>query len=476
MRLFITMLGAASAVTNGTVVRPARVVISAGDSGGHSAFMYAPVVETLRAGFLHATPHVRIQSAVGSSGASDSQWAAQQQLRRGDVYVHVGPWGHEMVPWHDLKRRGVVAVYYQTEPVANCYGALQNASPEPQEIWDFAWQNLDACARQLRRLGDNITLRYVPPGFIAAPVPEAAAWPAAPRLLFMGYPFYKSGRGRCYAMLQRALGERLNATWSLWSAATLDAWWAAEGQRAAHVHLHKHCGNGEQPPAVFRLSPLLSRGALVVSERCYERDEAEYAGLVHFAELNDIAGAFERVAKPPRPAAAVDALAAAFRSRFAPRRLFERAGVYELMRQTAAEASAPAPAAPPYAGRPGFCGTTPSAEGDCARGEMGSVALHALTRQRGMQQCAAFCRQCARCRFVSLSVRHRDCSWFYACDVQRLAGRHHSSRERNVWGFRTLSRDELLATALPPGLFDSLNGSEGRPRRSRRQRRHVRPI
>ena len=333
---FITILGAASAVTDGTVVRPARVVIYAGS--GHSAFMYAPVVETLRAGFLHATPHV----AVRSSGHSDPQWAAQQQLRRGDVYVHVGPWGHEKVPWHDLKRRGVVAVYYQTEPIDNCHGAQLNLNdpPGPQEIWDFAWHNLDACARQLRRLGNNITLRYVPPGFIAPPVPEAAAWPAAPRLLFMGYPFYKSGRGRCYAMLQRALGERLNATWSLWSAAALDAWWAAEGQRAAHVHLHKHCGHGEQPP-VFRLSPLLSRGALVVSERCYERDEAEYAGLVHFAELKDIPGAFERVATPPRTAAVVDALAAAFRSRFAPRRLFKRAGVYELMRQTAATASAP---------------------------------------------------------------------------------------------------------------------------------------
>ena len=167
------------------------------------------------------------------------------------MYVHVGPWGHEMVPWHDLKRRGVVAVYYQTEPVGKCYGALQNASPEPQEIWDFAWQNLDACARQLRRLGDNITLRYVPPGFIAPLVPEAAAWPAAPRLFFMGYPFYKSGRGRCYAMLQRALGERLNATWSLWSAAALDAWWAAEGQRAAHVHLHKSTAatGSSRPPS-----------------------------------------------------------------------------------------------------------------------------------------------------------------------------------------------------------------------------------
>jgi len=86
---------------------------------------------------------------------------------------------------------------------------------------------------------------------------------------------------------------------------------------------------------------------------------------------------------------------------------------------------------------------------------MGSVALHALTRQRGMQQCAAFCRQCARCRFVSLSVRHRDCSWFYACDVQRLAGT--SSRERQVWGFRTLSRDELaFATEEQSGFANRL--------------------
>ena len=51
-------------------------------------------------------------------------------------------------------------------------------------------------------------------------------------------------------------------------------------------------------------------------------------------------------------------------------------------------------------------------------------------------------------------------SWFYACDVQRLAGT--SSREQNVWGFRTLSRDELLTAAAPAGLLDSLDGREGR--------------
>ena len=51
-------------------------------------------------------------------------------------------------------------------------------------------------------------------------------------------------------------------------------------------------------------------------------------------------------------------------------------------------------------------------------------------------------------------------SWFYACDVQRLAGT--SSREQNVRGFRTLSRDELLTAAAPAGLLDSLDGREGR--------------
>ena len=66
----------------------------------------------------------------------------------------------------------------------------------------------------------------------------------------------------------------------------------------------------------------------------------------------------------------------------------------------------------------------------------------------------------SRCRFVSLSVRHRACRWFHACDVRQLAGT--GSREQNMWGFRTLSRDELLTAAAPAGLLDRLDGREGR--------------
>ena len=245
---------AANAVTDGAAVGPARVVISSSCRRAACVHLYAPIIETLRAGFLHATPHTSLSGAAAAPLAlhrgrelSSSSSAA--------TCVHVGPWGHEMVPWHDLKRRGVIAVYDQTEPVDNCYdskrGALPNTYPEPQEIWDFAWHNLDACARQLRRLGDNMTLRYVPPGFIAPPVLEAAAWPAAPRLLFMGYPFFKSGRGRCYAALHRTLGERLNATWSLWSAAAFDTC----GRRRGSAPPTSTCtstaatGTSSRPPA-----------------------------------------------------------------------------------------------------------------------------------------------------------------------------------------------------------------------------------
>ena len=119
---------AASAVTDVAIadVDLARVVISTGVPPGKYQFMYSPVIETLRAGFLHATPHVGLRSSVGSA-----PWEAEH-LKRGDVYVHVGPLGHELVPWHELKRRGVVTVYYQTEPVKACYGNLPNALPEPQ--------------------------------------------------------------------------------------------------------------------------------------------------------------------------------------------------------------------------------------------------------------------------------------------------------------------------------------------------------
>ena len=133
----------------------------------------------------------------------------------------IGPVASGVPPWTSLRARGVRTVYYQTEPFDGC----QLSQSAAEELWEFSWHNVDMCGPRLR--DDIRTLRYVPLGYTAPrlPISSAAAAAAAdasaspPRdLLFFGYPFFKSGRGRCYADLQRALGSRLNATWSLWNA------------------------------------------------------------------------------------------------------------------------------------------------------------------------------------------------------------------------------------------------------------------
>lgn len=61
----------------------------------------------------------------------------------------------------------------------------------------------------------------------------------------------------------------------------------------------------------------------------------------------------------------------------------------------------------------GYCATT-DGEGDCANGLIGSwsASQHGITN---LAQCAAKCRTCSACNYVSFSRKNNDCSWFAAC-------------------------------------------------------------
>jgi len=65
----------------------------------------------------------------------------------------------------------------------------------------------------------------------------------------------------------------------------------------------------------------------------------------------------------------------------------------------------------------GYCNATQSGdEGDCDAGSKGVLLLDAgLRAGQGAfaQACMAACEACARCRHVSLSETHQDCSWYY---------------------------------------------------------------
>ena len=107
----------------------------------------------------------------------------------------------------------------------------------------------------------------------------------------------------------------------------------------AFTHLHKSCdevlegGAAWRPLPAFRDAALLNAGRLVISERCDEDDEREFAGLVDFVELRDIAREYRRVTRVP-----VGELRSLLRSRyddfvrrFDPVLLFRRAGIYDLL-------------------------------------------------------------------------------------------------------------------------------------------------
>ena len=79
--------------------------------------------------------------------------------------------------------------------------------------------------------------------------------------------------------------------------------------------------------------------------------------------------------------------------------------------------------------RAGYC-TSTEAGGDCERGDMGSFKLPAAkTWMISTHLCLQFCARCARCRYISVSPMHSDCSWFHSCELDSL--------REDVSGFRS---------------------------------------
>lgn len=87
----------------------------------------------------------------------------------------------------------------------------------------------------------------------------------------------------------------------------------------------------------------------------------------------------------------------------------------------------------------GYCGRTEvGRRNECHVGDKGtfivawdSSAAYPDALDQGGLQCREHCLRCARCRFYSYSLRWRDCSWFYDCDLSAL---HY-----DVLGFWTAS-------------------------------------
>ena len=96
----------------------------------------------------------------------------------------------------------------------------------------------------------------------------------------------------------------------------------------------------------------------------------------------------------------------------------------------------------------GSCPATPmGVKGDCSAGMSGSLPLplapalgrgfiptrekETTVRLEDVRRCLDECERCERCRYISVSSRWRDCSWYWHCDLSVLTtkvGGFHSGR------------------------------------------------
>ena len=308
-------------------------------------YMYEPVASTLLAA---AQPFFRARNAsldvrtIGPEAmANTSYWFADAlKLCHGSVFVWLGIYLSNTVPWERLHKLGVRIIYYQTEvlvaesvdPKVRCL----LPSPLVDEVWDFSWHNIDFC-----RSGPRAPqLRYVPLGSLelVQDVPLVTRYDqTAPPLVFFGQA-RTHNRPKCWQYLSEHLPKKnLQNVHNAWTGKDFATVLTVS---PIHVNIHKNCEEVHNP-VTFRFAKLLNSGVLLISEFSYPKDEEEFEGLVSFVNFTDIPSEYWRLANMSGEARRelAQTRRKRFAKRFHPPALFERAGIYDMLEESFAVAA-----------------------------------------------------------------------------------------------------------------------------------------
>ena len=85
----------------------------------------------------------------------------------------------------------------------------------------------------------------------------------------------------------------------------------------------------------------------------------------------------------------------------------------------------------------GYCGETIDGEiNDCARDSFGSLGPlqpeHLVNWSVAWSVCTTRCLSCSRCRYLTVSLKHADCSWYDKCDLPHIKRKPSGFRSRRV--------------------------------------------
>lgn len=319
----------------------------------HSGYMYKPVMDTLIEGFSFVPPtlgHVKVLQGVGvgvtPTNATISP-AFARAVAAADVFVFVGIVERELVPWEALGKRGVLRIYYHTEPITTPSWVFTFAD----ETWHYSQTNVAKTGLWPKAFRNHLTdmhlytrwtqvatrrHRYVPPGALVADyqprLPDSAFDAEATEIVFFGKTGGKfDSRATCPYFANPEFP--ITVYHSVWDDKTLADVLNTAG--FLFLNTHRDCNNPELPLESLRVAKILNSGGIVISEHTNPLDEAAFHGIVEFGNVSAVFEIFAalRDAPPDVRRAAAQARTAKFRRRFSAPRIFAEAQVWNIFKQ-----------------------------------------------------------------------------------------------------------------------------------------------
>jgi len=225
--------------------------------------------------------------------------------------------------WSKAKKLGAYMVIYQTEPLALADLGRWHGQYFPDEIWDYARTNIRAYPEKIQH-----KYRYVPPGYVKQ-LDYGVASVSKPRVAdSIGFLGNWDTRSQQFAdKFHDAFHGKLVDNNRCFSVEESRQWMATQPIQVT-VHKSETCCGGFNccPVEAFRLAQLLANGVCVISAPAFREDEAEWEGIVTFADISGMNERFEHLAHNLDECAEK---ASKFRQRFEPYAILKRSGLFD---------------------------------------------------------------------------------------------------------------------------------------------------
>jgi len=237
---------------------------------------------------------------------------------------------------------GVFVALYQTEPLTERPEDLKGMvdlfnltemvdQVKPTEVWDYSRANLDWYPESARSM-----YRYMPPGYaqgldLGIDTDRVSSLAHKEGMVgFLGSWKYRPPAAR--ELYHKVLGDKLISRDSIWKKGDMIKF-LSEYPVQLNTHKFENCCPSTNPVEAFRMAQILSNRACVVSARSDPRDEAEWAGIVHFAEPSQMPGLIDEIGRDVRGCQTQSF--EIFRKRFDPAAILRQSGFLETWRPAA---------------------------------------------------------------------------------------------------------------------------------------------